>query len=293
MLPLGLLPARPRDAHKGNAGRLFLLAGSEGLSGAAALCAMGALRSGAGLVTLGIPKRLHDSMAKKLTEAMLKTLPETEQGSLSLSALPLILKAVEQNDVIAIGPGLSQQPDTQELIRQLILKISRPMVIDADGLNALSGHLDVLGQHRAATVITPHPGEMSRLTGLTVDSIQKRRETVAKEFSREHRVVVVLKGSGTVVANVSGECYVNSTGNPGMATGGCGDVLTGMIAALIGQGLALFDAARLGVYLHGLSGDLAAAKRGEIGLIASDLTDTIPFAIAQYQQATQKSNSPT
>ncbi len=283
MVPAGLLPPRAREAHKGSAGRLFLLAGSEGLSGAAALCAMGALRSGSGLVTLGIPKRLHDPMAKKLTEAMLKVLPETEQGSLALSGLAQILKAVEQNDVIAIGPGLSQQAETQELVRQLVLKISRPMVIDADGLNALSGHLPVLGKHRAATVITPHPGEMSRLTGLPVEVIQKKREAVAKEFSREHRVVVVLKGSGTIVANISGECYVNTTGNPGMATGGCGDVLTGMIAALIGQGLSLFDAARVGVYLHGLAGDLIAKKRGEIGLIASDLVDTIPLAIRQYQ----------
>ena len=283
MVPAGLLPPRLREAHKGNAGRLFLLAGSEGLSGAAALCTLGALRTGAGLVTLGIPKRLHDPMAKKLTEAMLKVLPETEQGSLALSGFAQILKAVEQADVIAIGPGLSQQAETQELVRQLVLKISRPMVIDADGLNALSGHLPVLGKHRAATVITPHPGEMSRLTGLPVEIIQKKREATAKEFSREHRVVVVLKGSGTVVANISGECYINDTGNPGMATGGCGDVLTGMIAALIGQGLSLFDAARVGVYLHGLAGDMVAAKQGEIGLIASDLIDTIPLAIRQYQ----------
>ena len=278
MVPAGLLPPRLREVHKGSAGRLFLLAGSEGLSGAAALCAMGALRTGAGLVTLGIPKRLHDPMAKKLTEAMLKVLPETEQGSLALSGLAQILKAVEQNDVIAIGPGLSQNAETQELVRQLVLKISRPMVIDADGLNALSGHLPVLGKHRAATVITPHPGEMSRLTGLPVEVIQKKREAIAKEFSREHRVVVVLKGSGTVVANISGECYVNETGNSGMATGGCGDVLTGMIAALTGQKFSLWDAARFGVFFHGLAGDLAAKKIGHISVTASDLAEFLPAA---------------
>ena len=285
MIPSGLLPPRPRDMHKGKAGRLFLMAGSEGLSGAAVLCALGALRTGAGLVTVGIPKRLHDPLAKKLTEAMLKVLPETEKGTLSLQALPEILKAVEQSDVVGIGPGLSQYPQTQDLIRQVVSRTLRPMVIDADGLNAFAAHAALLGKHRAATVITPHPGEMARLTGLAVEEIQKSRETVARQFSRNCRVVVVLKGEHTVVSNIDGECYTNDTGNPGMATGGAGDVLTGVIAALIGQGLSIFDSARLGVYLHGLAGDMVASKQGEIGLIASDLIDTIPLAIRQYQQA--------
>ncbi len=283
MIPSGLLPPRPRDMHKGKAGRLFLMAGSEGLSGAAVLCALGALRTGAGLVTVGIPKRLHDPLAKKLTEAMLKVLPETEKGTLSLQALPEILKAVEQSDVVGIGPGLSQYPQTQDLIRQVVSRTLRPMVIDADGLNAFAAHAALLGKHRAATVITPHPGEMARLTGLAVEEIQKSRETVARQFSRNCRVVVVLKGEHTVVSNIDGECYTNDTGNPGMATGGAGDVLTGVIAALIGQGLSIFDSARLGVYLHGLAGDMVASKQGEIGLIASDLIDTIPLAIRQYQ----------
>jgi len=283
-IPAGLLPPRPPDTHKGDAGHVFLLAGSVGLSGAAALCAMGALRAGAGLVTLGIPKSLHGPMVEKLTEAMLKPLPDTNEGSLSLQGLPDIVSAIERRDAVAIGPGLSQHPQTKELVRQLLPKIRKPLVLDADGLNALAEEAHLLKKLTLPIILTPHPGEMARLIKLSSQDVQQDRERIAREFAKQYRVIVVLKGHETVVASFDGTVYVNETGNPGMASGGCGDVLTGMIVGLLGQRLGLFDAARLGVYLHGLAGDLAAKDRGEIGLIASDVADRIPLAIRQYQQ---------
>jgi NAD(P)H-hydrate epimerase len=224
-------------------------------------------------------------MVEKLTETMLKPLPETKEGSLSLRGLPYIVSAIEKRDAAAIGPGLSQHQQTKELIRQLLPKIRKPLVLDADGLNALAEELDVLRKLPLPIILTPHPGEMGRLARLSAEQIQSDRERVASEFAKKYRVIVVLKGHGTVVASFDGTSSVNDTGNPGMASGGCGDVLTGMIAGLLGQKLTLVDAARLGVYLHGLAGDLAAKDRGEIGLIASDLVDRIPLAIRQYQQS--------
>ena len=284
MIEPGLLPPRPPDMHKGEAGRVFLLAGSVGLSGAAALCTVGALRVGAGLVTVGIPKSLHNPMVEKLTEAMLKILPETKEGSLSLQGLPEIVSTSEQMDAVAIGPGLSQHPQTKALVRQLLPRINKPLVLDADGLNALAEDMTVLKKLLLPVILTPHPGEMGRLIRQSAEDVQRDRERTARSFATQSRVVVVLKGHGTVVASFDGSVYVNDTGNPGMASGGFGDVLTGMIAGLLGQKLSLFDAARLGVYLHGLAGDLAAAERGQIGLLASDLADRIPLAIRQYQQ---------
>ena len=284
MIEQGLLPPRAPEAHKGDAGRVFLLAGSRGMSGAAALCAMGALRAGAGLVTLGIPKSLHDPMVEKLTEAMLAVLPETKDGSLSLQGLAQIAAAIERMDAVGIGPGLSQQAQTKELVRQLLPMIAKPLVLDADGLNALAEDMGLLYRRPLPMILTPHPGEMGRLARLSPDDVQRDRERIAREFAVKHKVVVVLKGHHTVVADYEGRMWINDTGNPGMASGGCGDVLTGMIAGLLGQKLSLWDAARLGAYLHGLAGDLAAADRGQIGLIASDLVDRIPAAIRQYQK---------
>ena len=283
MMPPGLLPPRAPDTHKGDAGRVFILAGSVGLSGAAALCTMGALRVGAGLVTLGVPQSLHQPMAAKLTEAMLKVLPETKEGSLSLQGFAEIVSTIERMDAVAMGPGLSRHPQAKELIRQLLPRLTRPLVLDADGLNAVAEELSVLKKLSLPIILTPHPGEMGRLIRQSAADVQRDRERTAVEFAKQYRVIVVLKGHRTVVASFDGSVSVNETGNPGMASGGCGDVLTGMIAGLLGQQLSLFDAARLGAYLHGLAGDLAAKDRGEIGLLASDLVDTIPQAISQYQ----------
>jgi NAD(P)H-hydrate epimerase len=262
---------------------VFLLAGSTGMSGAAALCAMGALRAGAGLVTLGLPKSLHAPMAEKLTEAMFRVLPETKEGSLSAQGLADIASAIEKADAAAIGPGLSQHPQTKALVRQLLPRIAKPLVLDADALNAVAEDIGVLLKRPLPAILTPHPGEMARLVRLSPEQVQQDRQRIAVEFAKKYRVILVLKGHATVVASFEGGIYVNDTGNPGMASGGCGDVLTGMIAGLLGQKLSLWDAARLGVYLHGLSGDLAARERGEIGLIASDLADRIPQAIRRYQ----------
>ncbi|MBI3021964.1 MAG: NAD(P)H-hydrate dehydratase, partial [Candidatus Omnitrophica bacterium] len=194
----GLLPLRPPTAHKGDAGRVFILAGSVGLSGAAALCTMGALRVGAGLVTLGIPKSLHDPMVEKLTEAMLKVLPETKQGSLSLGGLPEIASTIDTMDAAAIGPGLSQQPQTKELVRQLLPRIAKPLVLDADGLNALAEDVELLKKLPLPIILTPHPGEMGRLARLSSEDVQRDRERIAVEFAKKYRVILVLKGHGTV-----------------------------------------------------------------------------------------------
>jgi NAD(P)H-hydrate epimerase len=283
MIPNNLLPPRPPQTHKGDVGHVFVLAGSVGLTGAATLCSLGALRVGAGLVTLGIPESLNDILEVKLTEVMTRPLPETKDRSLSLAALPKAVECIERVESVAIGPGLSQHPQTAQFVRQLLPRIAKPCVVDADGLNAIAGEPKVLSRLALPMILTPHPGEMARLIRLSAQEVQRDRERIAKEFAATYRVVLVLKGHRSVVANVDGEMFVNETGNPGMASGGCGDVLTGMIAGLLGQGLSPFDAARLGVYLHGLAGDVAAGQRGQVGLIASDLLDTIPLAIRQYQ----------
>ena len=283
MIPSGLLPKRSPDAHKGDMGHVFVIAGSVGLSGAAYLCSMGALRTGAGLVTLGMPESLKKVMAVKLSEVMTRPLAETKQGSIALGALPEILGKIESVDSVALGPGLSQETQTKEMVRQLLPRLVKPCVVDADGLNAIADDTSVLSRLAGKFVITPHPGEMARLIKLSAKDVGRDRERIASEFAKKYGVVVALKGHKSVVANIDGEVYINETGNPAMASGGMGDVLTGMIAALLAQGLSIFDAARLGVYLHGLAGDLAEKEIGSVGLIATDLVYKIPHAVSQYQ----------
>jgi len=245
--------------------------------GAASLCAKAALRSGAGLVTVGIPTGMNKILQRKLPdEVMTKPLPETAENTLSEKAFSQINKFLKKIDVLAVGPGLSQNKSTQRLIRKIVSRVNIPMVIDADGLNALVGHLNLLIGKK---IVTPHPGEMSRLLKMTTSVIQKQRKDIAKAFARKYNCIVVLKGARTVVADKDGQLYVNQTGNPGMATAGSGDVLTGMIAAFLGQGLNPFLSAKTAVYLHGLAGDLAAQKNTQLGLIASDIIEKIPEAI--------------
>ncbi len=275
----GLLKKRPRNSYKGNFGHVFILAGSRGLTGAAALCSNAALRSGAGLATLGIPVSLNLMMSKKLTEVMTLSLAETKEISLSLKAEREILKKVKASDSVVLGPGISQHSETQKLILRLILKIDKPMVLDADALNAISKNVSLLKKIKSRYVITPHPGEMSRLIKKEIKYVKNHGLIVAKKFSHDYNAVVVLKGAGTVVAEPSGKYYINTTGNPGMATAGSGDVLAGIIASFLSQGLKIFDASVLGVYVHGLAGDFAAKDKGEIGLIAGDILENIPYAI--------------
>ncbi|MDD2927278.1 MAG: NAD(P)H-hydrate dehydratase [Candidatus Omnitrophica bacterium] len=271
-----LLP-RKTNSNKNDFGHIFILAGSRPYSGAAVLCAAGAMRSGAGLVTLGIPKGLNTALIKiKPMEVMTLPLPETTSGSLSIRAYSKIKDFSRKIDILVIGPGLSRESSTQSLARKIIRKLARPMVIDADGLNALSGHLQYL---KDGMVITPHPGEMARLLGTSITEVQRERKTITVNFSRRYKITLVLKGHNTLVGDKKGNLYVNPTGNPGMATAGSGDVLTGMIAAFLAQGLDSFNAAKLAVYVHGLAGDLAAREKTQISLIASDIIDKIPEAI--------------
>lgn len=274
-LPSRLLHRRP-DSHKGNFGHIFILAGCTRFSGAAVLCAQAAMRSGSGLVTLGIPKSINNAVIKiKPKEVMTLPLPETRQGALSIKAFTNIKDFSKKADVLAVGPGLGRDKSTAALARKVIRTIVKPMVIDADGLNALVGHLSILRE----PILTPHPAEMARLIGRDVEDVQKRRKSVAKDFAISYNCTVVLKGHKTVVAGSKGRVYINETGNPGMATAGTGDVLTGMIAAFWGQGLSSFDAAKYAVYLHGLAGDLVAKEKTQISLIASDIIDKIPEAV--------------
>lgn len=274
-LPAQLLRRKP-DAHKGDFGHVFVVAGSPGLSGAAVLCAEAALRSGAGLVTLGIPKSLNIAIIKrKPLEVMTLPLPETKEGALSLAGYRKIRGFIDGVDVVALGPGVGRNTSTQGLVRKIIAECSKPLVIDADALNALKGRLDLL---RRTMILTPHPGEMARLLGIRVEEVQAKRIEIARKFAVASGATVVLKGHRTVIADPSG-VYVNKTGNAGMATAGSGDVLTGMIAAFLGQGLDAFTAAKCAVYLHGAAGDRAAREKTQISLIASDIIAKIPEAI--------------
>lgn len=248
------------------------------MTGAAHLAGMGALRAGAGLVTIGVPDAVYLIIAKRESELMIRPLPSTAKGTLSLKGFPEIKRFCFAQNVLAIGPGLSQHVTTQQLIRKTLQGTELPVVIDADGLNALKGHLTVLKACRARAILTPHPGEFTRVFGGKLDDSGVLRRSRALEVAREHGVVLVLKGHRTVVASPEGKVYVNPTGNPGMATAGSGDVLTGVIAALAGQGCSLFEAACLGVHVHGLAGDLAAKKTGQVSLTASDILSFLPDA---------------
>lgn len=269
-------PKRQIFANKKDFGHVFVIAGSCGYTGAAYLTGQAAILSGSGLVTLAAGKSLYPIMAAKLTEVMVRPFFETKDYSLSLLAEKEILNFCEKCDCVAIGPGISQNKETQGLVRSLIGKIERPMVLDADGLNAVVGHLENLKKVIAPLVLTPHPGEMARLAGKDIQEIQNNRKDIALDFAHQYNVVLVLKGHETIVARPDGDYYINETGNAGMATGGTGDVLTGMIASFIGQGLEPFDAAIAGVYFHGLAGDMAAKEKGLLSLIATDLLNKLP-----------------
>ncbi|MBN2831400.1 MAG: NAD(P)H-hydrate dehydratase [Candidatus Omnitrophica bacterium] len=278
-LPTRLLRRR-LNVNKGDFGHILILAGSANYSGAASLCSLAAMRSGAGLVTLGIPKSINTAMIKiKPKEVMTFPLPETKKGTLSSAGFKKIKELLIKTDILVIGPGLGRNEATYSLIRKTIGISRKPTVIDADGLNALTGHLSILlrtGDRRPATIMTPHPGEMARLLGVSVKKVQGRRKEIVKEFAKKYKVVLVLKGHKTVISDSSGNFYLNKSGNPGMATAGSGDVLTGMIAAFLGQGLGAFEAAKSAVYLHGVAGDMAAREKTQISLIASDIIDKIP-----------------
>jgi NAD(P)H-hydrate epimerase len=272
-------PPRSRRAHKTDFGRVFILAGSRGLTGAAALSGLGALRAGAGLVTLGCPDVVYLILARRYPEVMVRPFPSTSEGTLSEKGFAEISRFLKTQDVAAVGPGLGRHPSTRRLVKRLLRTSPVPMVVDADGVNAFEGNPAALKRCSEPIVLTPHPGEFVRVFGGRKPATDSERRKKALEVARKYKKILVLKGYRTVIAPPSGKASLNPTGNPGMATGGTGDVLTGIIAALIGQGIAPFQAARFGVYLHGLAGDLAARKKGEISLVASDLIELLPEAI--------------
>ncbi len=274
------LPIRATNAHKHSVGKIFVLAGSRGLTGAAAMTSESAMRTGAGAVILGTPKTVYPILAKKLTEVMVESLDDTQDGCLTVSSLPVIQKHIQWADVVVIGPGLSRNPATQELIWQIIKDTDKPLIIDADGLNAIAEMPAILKKAKSKNIIlTPHVGELSRITKFSSEEIETNRIEVARKFATEHKLTLVLKGAPTVTASASGEVYINSTGNPGMATAGSGDVLTGIIAGLVGQGMSPVSAAWAGVYIHGKAGDLAKTQFGEKSLLALDIQQNISVAL--------------
>lgn len=273
------IPTRPPDAHKGTFGHAAIIAGSVGMTGAAAMSGAAAVRIGAGLVTLGIPESLNDILEVKVTEVMTVPMPETDTRSFSLAAKSKALELIDRCDSVAVGPGLSRNAETIKFILELLPEIGKPMVIDADGLNAVAEDISVLQRLKAPAIITPHPGEMSRLTGTPTGDIQSNRLKTAQEAAKSLGVVVVLKGAATVIASPDGEAWINSTGSVAMASGGMGDVLTGAIVGLLAQGLSPVDAAISAVYIHGRAGEMAAEEVGLAGTAATDLLPRLPRAI--------------
>ncbi|MBL0226209.1 MAG: NAD(P)H-hydrate dehydratase [Geobacteraceae bacterium] len=274
-----MLRRRDRQAHKGQFGHCLVIAGSTGKTGAAALSANCAMRAGSGLVTLAVAESLHAILEAKTTEVMTVPLPDSNSGYVTSSAYPAIEKLVAGKDALALGPGLGRQPGTTALVQTIVENVSLPMVIDADGLNALAEDITILRRKKSANIIlTPHPGEMARLLGTSIPDVEAVRISVAQEFARNFGVYLVLKGARTIVASPEGIAAINGSGNPGMASGGMGDVLTGIIVSLLGQHYSTWDACRIGVYIHGYAANLVADEKGEIGMNASDVQEMLPYA---------------
>jgi NAD(P)H-hydrate epimerase len=281
-----LVEPRAADSHKGDFGRVVIVGGSKGKTGAAYLAAMGALRSGAGLVTVATPANCQPVVASMAPDFMTEALTENGDGRLSANAVDQVLELV--HDVIACGPGLGRTAAIGEFVRGLLDRASVPLVLDADALTVLADEPGrLMGSEERDIIITPHPGEMARLLGVPVEQVQANRLQVASDFSTTHRVYVVLKGHRTIIATPDGRAFINPTGNPGMATGGTGDLLTGMIAAWLAQLLDAEAACRLAVFLHGAAGDLAEASEGQLGMTATDLLDALPQALRALMGKTE------
>jgi ADP-dependent NAD(P)H-hydrate dehydratase / NAD(P)H-hydrate epimerase len=284
-----LLAPRPRDSNKGMYGHVLVVGGSRGKAGAAAMAGFSALRAGTGLVTVATARSVLPTVAGFHPELMTEPLEETVDGAISLRALERIEQLSEKKSVLAIGPGISRDEESAEAARKLVAETDLAIVLDADGLNAFEGRAEAFNRSQRKSrilVLTPHPGEMSRLTGLSIKAIQRDRVNVARNFAKEHGVILALKGDRTVVANPDGEAWINPTGNPGMATGGTGDILTGIVAGLLAQNLERsFEAALAAVYLHGLAGDIARDQFGEHSLVATDLVTALADAFRQVRAA--------
>ena len=271
-----LVPNREPDSHKGTYGHMLVMAGSRGKTGAAILACRAAMRTGAGLVTLAAPRSLNDILASSLVEVMTEPLRDNAAEEIDLPSDEEWRELLKRKNVLLFGPGIGVSDSTRSALHWLLKNLDTPWVIDADGLNNLALDVDRLRKARTPPIVTPHPGEMARLVGRNTAAVNQDRIGIARTFATEHHCHVVLKGARTVIATPEGKVFINPTGNPGMASGGMGDVLAGMLAALLGQGLAPEDAMKLGVYLHGFVGDRVAAEKGEIGLLASDIIEGLP-----------------
>lgn len=269
------IPKRVADSHKGTYGKAAVIAGSRGLSGAAILTCLAALNSGIGVIELFMPESIDLIISTKVVEIITKPLKETQKGTIDLSSIAEVVQGIEESDVVAIGPGCGNSNEIFELVKQIINNSSSPVVIDADGLNALSKNIEVLKESKSQIILTPHLGEMSRLIDKSIEEIKKDKINIVKEFTKEYNVILVLKSARTIIGLPNGEIYININGNSGMSTAGSGDILTGIIASLIAQGVEPEKAALLGVFIHGYSGDLVAEEKGEYGMLAEDIVKSI------------------
>lgn len=269
---------RPDDSNKGTLGSLLCICGSYGMAGAAIMAGKAALRCGIGLLKIAVPKSIYPVCATNILESVYYPLEETSNGVISSKNTDFLLEMCEKSSAVVIGCGLSVCDDTKNLVQSVITNCEKPLVIDADALNCICNKPEILKNLKARAIITPHPGEMARLLHSTPKTVNSNRENTAIDFAKKFGVVTVLKGAGTIIASPDGEVYINHTGNSGMATGGSGDVLSGIIGSLLAQGAAPINAAAAGVFLHGTIGDLAAEKLGKISMLPTDMIDMIPTA---------------
>lgn len=269
---------RPDDSNKGTLGSLLCICGSYGMAGAAIMAGKAALRCGIGLLKIAIPKSIYPVCATNILESVYYPLEETSNGVISSKNTDFLLEMCEKSSAVVIGCGLSVCDDTKNLVQSVITNCEKPLVIDADALNCICNKPEILKNLKAPAIITPHPGEMARLLHSTPKTVNSNRENTAIDFAKKFGVVTVLKGAGTIIASPDGKVYINHTGNSGMATGGSGDVLSGIIGSLLAQGAAPINAAAAGVFLHGTIGDLAAEKLGKISMLPTDMIDMIPTA---------------
>lgn len=269
---------RPDDSNKGTLGSLLCICGSYGMAGAAIMAGKSALRCGIGLLKIAVPKSIYPVCATNILESVYYPLEETSNGVISSKNTDFLLEMCEKSSAVVIGCGLSVCDDTKNLVQSVITNCEKPLVIDADALNCICNKPEILKNLKAPAIITPHPGEMARLLHSTPNTVNSNRENTAIDFAKKFGVVTVLKGAGTIIASPDGEVYINHTGNSGMATGGSGDVLSGIIGSLLAQGASPINAAAAGVFLHGTIGDLAAEKLGKISMLPTDMIDMIPTA---------------
>lgn len=269
---------RPDDSNKGTLGSLLCICGSYGMAGAAIMAGKAALRCGIGLLKIAVPKSIYPVCATNILESVYYPLEETSNGVISSKNTDFLLEMCEKSSAVVIGCGLSVCDDTKNLVQSVITNCEKPLVIDADALNCICNKPEILKNLKAPAIITPHPGEMARLLHSTPKTVNSNRENTAIDFAKKFGVVTVLKGAGTIIASPDGEVYINHTGNSGMATGGSGDVLSGIIGSLLAQGAAPINVAAAGVFLHGTIGDLAAEKLGKISMLPTDMIDMIPTA---------------